>query len=300
MVIKINSNLFNQNENVNKIDTILGFILQRRYGLFFDDESVFENALWINEARANYKELLYESFVHTLESSVEYDIELKDEDNISNNEYSIDNAIVLLESSVIIFLENAKYDSYFIKGLISNFKNKGKKLETFLSKRWVKFENCGGKNNVINQISHVLSSYEYESLENFNYLRAIVIIDSDKKHKDDEYQDDNEIIEFCHSNNIILHILEKREMENYLPLELFEDIDTLEKSELERFKKLTFEERDYYDMEKLSTKEYSTKKNFPKLFSNERLSQEMIKKQCSHQNEPNEPIIILEKINSLL
>jgi len=300
MVIKINSSLFNEEDCVNKIDTILGLVLHRRYELFFDDEDVLENSFWINEARTNYKELLFESFVHTIEGSIKYDVEINEKDDISNKQYSIDNGIIFLEGKVLIFLENAKYDSYFIKGLISNFKNQGKKIQRFLDKRWAAFENCGGKGNVINQISHILSTYDNESLESYNYLRAVLIIDSDRKYKDEEYRDENGIVKFCEDNNISMHILEKREMENYLPMRLYENIDLLNQSELEKFKKLTFDERDYFDMENLSTRVYLTKKNFPMFFDHEAMSQEMLLNQCSHQREPDELIIILKKITSLL
>ncbi|CAM4394413.1 hypothetical protein FLTE109939_09295 [Flavobacterium terrigena] len=292
--------MFNQAENVTKIDLVLSHILNRRYNLFFDDEDIIDTSIWSNEARTQYKELLYEAFVATLQGSLKHDIELKENDNVAENEFSIDNGIIFLNSEVFIFLENATYDSCFIKGLITKFKTKGKKIQSFLDQKWIRIENCGGKGGIINQVNHILSSYNNDSLENFRYLRGIVIMDSDKKHKDDSYNDENGIIPFCDENNILLHILEKREIENYLPLELIEKIENLNQNELESFKKLTFDERDFYDMEKLSTRDYNTKQNFPSLFLEEELLQEMILKNCEHQNLPNEPQLILNKINSLL
>ncbi|MFC4687842.1 hypothetical protein ACFO4P_12935 [Epilithonimonas pallida] len=304
MVVKINTDLFNQESSVNKIDRVLDYVLDRRYDLFFDDEEILENSYWIKEARENYKDLLIETFVQTVEGSKKFDVELSIDDDVENGKYSIDNGLIYLNNEVIIFVENAKYDSYFIKGLVSKFKKRGKKINRFIDKRWVKFGNCGGRTDAVSQISHNLSTYDTESLENFHYVRAILILDSDKTKKNDSDSErlrkEFEITEFCAQNKILLHILEKREMENYLPLSVIDGIEDVKKSELENLRSATKEEKDYYDFEKLSTRVYKTKHEFPKLFLSENLTQEMLLNECSHQDNPEELQMIIDKINSLI
>ena len=66
MVVSLGSELFNQKESTVKIDSIFNSFLDRKYILHFDDDEVIENSYWANEARTQYKELLVESFINTL------------------------------------------------------------------------------------------------------------------------------------------------------------------------------------------------------------------------------------------
>ena len=77
-------------------------------------------------------------------------------------------------------------------------------------------------------------------------------------------------------------------------------INDLDKNSLVELEALNPEERDYYDMEQLSTKLYKTKQKFPFLFNSDELSRELIIGNCKHQINPNELENIVDKINSLL
>lgn len=304
MILKINSELFNEELYFSNIDRILDFIIERRYELYFDDEDILDNSLWLREARLNYKELLYESFVKTLQESKKHNIEITKSDDLDNNRLSMENALIFLNNKTVIFLENAHYDKFFILGLIEKFRKRAKKIRVFFEKRWIEFRHCGGKNDAINQISEVLQTFNGEILENHIYLRAFLLLDSDKKHKFDNDSDrlkvKRKISDFCTANNIVVHFLEKREIENYIPLCIIENIDDLKAEEVDLLKSLSKEEKDFYDFEILSTKSYRTKQEFPKLFLKETLTQEMLIEECTHQENADELQIILEKINSII
>jgi hypothetical protein len=85
--------------------------------------------------------------------------------------------------------------------------------------------------------------------ESHVYLRYFVLIDSDKTHpKAPLKEDKNILIKLFEENNIEYHILEKREMENYIPefiLSSFND------NYLNLYIKLSSsEQKDFFDLEK--------------------------------------------------
>ncbi|MVW81854.1 hypothetical protein [Elizabethkingia anophelis] len=302
MIVKIRSELFNDESCIGKVDTVLDLITRRRYDLFLDDEDIM-NSHWIGEARGGTIDFLKEALSMTIQSSHKPDIELSLNEDIKNKVFSIDKGLKFLEEKVFILVENSYYDQFFIKGLILKFKKKSKKIKKFLDNSWIKFENCGGKNNTNNTISSLLSIYENIG-DDHNYLKAIVFLDSDKKSKDDSdasrIADLEKIIEFCNPHNIMWHILEKREMENYLPIEVLEGISELNQEEFKNLKKMPVDERDFFDIEKLSTSTYKTKRELPKIFIEDFLTQEMLTSICVHQDNKEELQEILNKINSLL
>ena len=126
-------------------------------------------------------------------------------------------------------------DAYFINALIENFRKKSKKIKRFKDENWLKYENGGGADNIPNTIISILSSFERLPKSNHNYLRAIVILDSDRQYVGMPLKNDKQkIIDFCKMNEIKYHILEKREMENYIPNEVFDEMRRKDETTLEQ------------------------------------------------------------------
>ena len=119
-----------------------------------------------------------------------------------------------------------------------------------LNKGWLAFENAGGANNIINFITGKLNAFNGLPKANHRYLRAFVLIDSDRKYKGDNVRQEKEkLITFLDENNIPNHCLTKREMENYLPDEAFKEISD-NRDFVEAYLRLTPEQKDYFDIEK--------------------------------------------------
>jgi len=72
----------------------------------------------------------------------------------------------------------------------------------------------------------MMNSFENLPKENHKYLRCFVLVDSDKKFPNDTTKQNRvNLFQFLDSLGIPYHELEKREMENYLPDEVFETIE---------------------------------------------------------------------------
>ncbi|RED45244.1 hypothetical protein DFQ10_102112 [Winogradskyella eximia] len=326
MVVKIDTSLFSDEGLFTKIDRCFFYFYERRYDFYLDDESIIDSE-WIKEARLQNGELMMEAFERTVQNSLSFDLTISDNNNVEDDVYTIDEALFILNNPVCIFLENAVNDGNFILGLFNKFKSKGRKCLKFFNEGWILFKNAGGKNDIINQIRNMLTTYEQRDLDNKIYLRAIVIVDSDKKNPTEIIEANNVLVEFCNLNNITLHILEKREMENYMPIEMLNDIEDINSEKVEAIANLNKVQQDYYDLDDgfrgksrneldnifadLTNEQYNTLKNglsqeiktkieVPKLFLSNKITHEDLNNKCSHQLDSNELLNIIDKIDSLL
>lgn len=241
---------------------------------------------------------------------------------------------------VLIFVENDKYDAYFIEALIRSFKKESKKIAKCARENWLRYRSGGGADSIPNTIQSVLREIDKLDLpkDSYNYIRGIVIIDSDKRYKNQPLtKSRQDIIDFCTKNEIEYHVLEKREMENYIPDEVIDtvafetndeylkaylnlsplakDYFDLEKgfSKVNSYSKLSDEEKELFENnedfklfrqkwrnENFHGKGISFKSEFPKLFENEAVNKETLLRRTSHQENKNELKQLLQKINDLL
>jgi hypothetical protein len=326
MVVKIDVSLFSKPDLFTKIDRFFYFFFERRYDFYLDDENILDSE-WIQNARFENRDILMEAFERTIQNSITNDLTIFNINDPENNIYTIDEALFILEKPVYIFLENAVNDQNFILGLLTNFKKRGQKSLRFIRSEWLVFQNGGGKNDIINQIENKLTSFNQKSLDNKYYLRAIVIVDSDKNNPTDVNESNNLLEVFCNQNDISLHILEKREIENYMPIQMLYEINDINNNKVETLENLNPTQQDYYDLDSgfnrkskngiddifssLTNEEYNTLKNgfseeiktkseVPKLFLNSKLTRDLLTEKCSHQQDSNELLNIIDKINRLL
>lgn len=148
----------------------------------------------------------------------------------NQDDFNLEEAIVLLREPFWIILENNKNDENLIKSIVFHFDNTDNKyLTDCIKNRWIQFDNAGGCGNVKNLIKGRLKSFENFSAQNDTalnkYYRAFVILDSDKDFENQDIkQDYNTLIDYLQKININFHILEKRAMENYMPDEVLFEI----------------------------------------------------------------------------
>ena len=152
-----------------------------------------------------------------------------------------------------LILENIENDAYFIRALIKNFKKKGEKIKQHLSEDWLKFD-MGGGSTIPNVIRSEKQRFENNKgkfpKESHIYLRYFVLIDSDKKYPNAILNDDKQkLIKLLENNNIKYHILEKREIENYMPDIVFSEIQGDQKY-IKVYLDLEPVQKDYFDIEK--------------------------------------------------
>jgi len=183
--------------------------------------------------------------------------------------FDVEEAIRFFNQPVSIILENNKNDAYFIKAIIYHFDSLGK-IKEHLKNGWIKFENAGGCTNVSNFIEGELKSFEELASRNnknsSDYFRGIIILDSDREYQNQPIKNQYQILtsDLKTKNINNFHILEKRTMENYMPDDVFKEIEAeLTKSEKELrlwinvYKNLDSTQKDYLNFNKGFSRDFA-------------------------------------------
>lgn len=265
MWIEITKDVFEESDfkGLNYLFQILSWYPNNipRYNVFIDFENVedTENYSKLKGAEIKFDDFIISQFDYFVQSSPRG--KLKDfyvSNKRDTKHFNIAEAIRFFSQPVSIILENNKNDSYFIKAIIYHFDYSGI-LKEHVHNGWIKFENAGGCSNVHNFIEGELKSYEELASRNvrntFQYYRGLVILDSDKEYSTQtvkmQYQN---LLNYLNLKTIPFHILEKRMMENYMPNEVIDEIETtLTNSALDNelrlwinvYKHLSDEQKDY-------------------------------------------------------
>ena len=338
MKVYLSADLLDVEDNFEHLDMVLHLLKKSQHELVFknlNEIDRIDECKWVEGMRQyagsflamlvenSFKKMAYEKTRESLAI-------VQNINNQYNNEFILADAVVYLQNPVYIMLENEHYDKFFLDALFLCFKTKSKKILSLLHNGSISLINAGGKGNIPNLIDEKLAFFQHCPLENHKYLRLFVLIDSDKKYPN--MQSPNEyIIEKCNHHSIASHMLEKREMENYVPDIAFTTIDESVQDVAQAYLMLSGIQKDYYDVEKgfgvpikqLEENVYSlysdlkqdiysnlrngfhidrfnSKQEVPKLFKNVNVTQETLISQCAHQDNPHELEVILEKINTLL
>ena len=333
MLIELKPELFKSFDDYKSLNKLLqDLTYKRRYDIFIDIDEVKDCALY-NRIDKEDQMLIEEYFEKqvTEDNEVNHIVSLE----MDSTNFTVHEAIRFFNQPVEIILENSLNDSYFIDALILNFKKASKKIKKYKEEGWLVLGNAGGANNISNYIQSISANFGNLPKENHKYLRCFVILDSDKKYPNMPYEQGlQNTIDYLKKNEVVFHILEKREMENYIPDEVIDDIAFNYKDEyLKAYLKLNPNQKDYFDIEKgYENKNYNSliseiqllyndnddykllrkgingtkynkenfKAEFPKLFCHPKINQENLLKRTQHQINKNELKEILSKINELL
>lgn len=185
--------------------------------------------------------------------------------DIQPQSYKIDEIIALLKSPCYIVLESGGNDSQFIKSLIHHFDSDEQFIIDSLKYQRLVFLNSGGS-GAKKEIMSKLDGFNAISLkyatDNHKYFRGLVIIDGDKNFRtDDQTNKYNNLLKFLNSIDVDCHVLEKRAMENYIPIETLENVAKMKKESRDQneiqfnkwfnvYQRLNDEQRDYLNFDK--------------------------------------------------
>jgi hypothetical protein len=330
MWVELNKEIFNDYGQINELRKLIqDLCYKRRYDIYLDLPNVKALPLFdtIYDENKEFIEQYYNRFIQG-DNSIDYNVSNDVQDQI--NVFSISEAITFFNLPLIIILENSDNDGYFVDALIREFKKASRKIQRFKDNYWIRYEMSGGSGNFIHFIEREKKNFNGNS----KFLRCFVLVDSDLEYPQSTNAKRQPLINYLEQNNILYHILEKREIENYLPDANMENIDNTHdfiKMYLDA-KKLSPIQKDFIDIEKgfqknkralekdkpqvhafyahLSEKDFDKlryglgstfedfKNNFPKLFEN--ATQEGLMERCQYQANPDELKEILNKINQLL
>ncbi len=245
MLVEIDKSIFERHNfsDLNRLISLLSW--KGRYEMFIDFNAISH--------LDGYKKLDEDEKLNIEHQYNRYILESRSPDicisNTNLEDFRLSEAITYLEQPVTIIVENSSNDSPFVKAIIRCFDKKGVIIK-HLENHWLTFGNAGGKNNFLNYLQEKLRTFRKWSKANHHYLRVFVLMDSDREFPDMDMQSAKDpLVNFLREISIPYHILEKREMENYLP---DETIDTIQDNRdfIDAYLRLTPIQKDFFDLEK--------------------------------------------------
>ena len=296
-----------------------------------DIDSTMESE-WFNNLNDLDKSLYKDAVVNSMQMGA------RDVQVIIGETHTAFEANQFLSQPLKIILENSENDAHFMNAIFRCFKSESNNMLEKISQRVVVYD-MGAGSCIEQKIRTELNGFNGAGFpkENHEYLRCLVVMDSDKKSPTDELKQGTlNIIELLEANNIVYHVLEKREMENYLPDEVFDDLPE-QREFIEAYLRMKPSQKDYFDIENgfpdlnfdsfddkikelytsLSKEDINTfrkiglkdlfenvegnfKNEFPKLFSSEKITKKNLMEKVSHQDDSDELKTLGKKVRELL
>lgn len=249
MLVEIKNDIF-QNEEIGNISHLLGICFYNdRYDVLVDYPTLEELGILNMFNKSSQDALLFHFNKAVTQGKKAHSfVSLKD---VDDNIFKLNEAIRYLNQPIRIILENNLNDSFFIKAIIKHFDLDGN-VKKHLEQDWLQFDNAGGCTNVENVIKSRINAFDSLSKEAHKYLRCLVILDSDKEYPSAPVKDSYiKLILFLELKNVPYVVLEKRCMENYMPDEVYDQIQqSNHQAWINVYKHLSEEQKDYLNINK--------------------------------------------------
>ncbi len=256
MIVKIEPTIYNTEKYFDILDQILFLFYSGKHNWYIKNVEEIIDSAWMKiEVAGTWKKAKVDDLIKTAVKSVyidknkqKYIITVLNSDNETAYSYNPDNALKLLNDSLYIIVENSNSDRIFIETIAKAF-NKVKITEA-ISEEWIKFDTEGGSGGIPRRIDfHFKKTYK---------PRLYILVDSDRENPSDNHHAEK-IVEKCKEKELIeeedYHILFKRAIENYIPIEAFKEISNLfenvpkkVKNVIDAYKSLKSEQKDYYNL----------------------------------------------------
>ena len=226
------------------------------------------------------------------------------------------NAHGLLSLASVVVLENGDNDWNFIKGIVDNYQSqKDRKPIYALIKKAIDThrlipENAGGSGGILKR-TRFLAEGTYQ---NFFTVKMALVFDSDRSNAsglNDKWVpllswlkkrtfEKKDVLEFESSNSDLIgwHMLYKREMENYIPLEMLYLKAEIKDTNKVTLASLTPSEHDFYNFDGILV-DPELKNELPTLFQNKGIRPQLESRCAHHKIQVDIPGEILEEVCEL-
>lgn len=300
MILDINPDLFfmdddEVNDNLSKII----IALLNKGNIFWEIDSLYERIILEGDENDFSKTIFFKKFLSEYQQEKIYEIMgiILGKDIYITNEKRVylttikvgyasgiplETAIQIFNNPPMLIFENSVNDMKFIKGIVTKYKNALKRKAIYglifksIENNLIVPDNAGGGGGIKNRISQLID-LNYKDIYKY---RLFTLFDSDKKNIDDFPRDKKNLIKYLkntesdspddlvYSNNDMIewHMLDKREIENYLPIAVIENNTSIDDSDLNKIKGLSEEDYDYFDFENELRSINDAKKVLPELF----------------------------------
>lgn len=333
MLFSFTKELFEADENIKLLNKIW-YAHSENHRFFqsdIDDIEATEKSQWFQELNDTEKTVYQTAIAATVNGAGKKTVDI-------GKEYTLEEAWHYLSEPVRIILENGVNDAPFLHSLFRCFRQDSKPIIKKIENRLLTFE-MGGGSGIKHTLEGLMAGLNIDCLTkpSHEYLRSFVIIDSDKSYPNEELkQGAVNLINFLEEHKINYHVLEKREMENYLPNDVYDEVAS-NREFINAYLRLSPEQQDYFDLEKglpdinfdtlpneiqalfedvsledkkifrkndlkkfTGNKEDDFKSNFPELFHSVKVTKAKLIEKTKHQSDPQELKAIINKVRELL
>jgi len=144
-----------------------------------------------------------------------------------------------LDGPAWILVENAESDGAFLEAMICAFQRRD--LLDAHTEGWFTIRHLGGFGEVEKHINQIKASTS-------GPLRAFVLVDSDRLHPTHVSSTMQKVQRACTPHNVLHKILNKRKIENYLPVNVIQKVQGRNRETAKAFLCLSQEQKDFYEM----------------------------------------------------
>lgn len=240
MIVRLTNEIFQDEAKRDDLDYLLDTLVRRRHTMLLDE---LPDTSHMKQTTARIIEDSYAASL--IDNTAPHGCEVvTDASDIHDQKiFSVSEAVTYLCLPLEIVIENGTNDAPFVRAIIREYTRYGK--SDFPDILRLRFGNAGGCGNVQSHITGVLEQHNNRD----KFLRHYVILDGDKRYPTQIVTKHDNLIDFLDAHSIKYHILHKRNMENYLPIDSFPEKEKKNnKRWLDAFKFLTPEQRDHINI----------------------------------------------------
>jgi hypothetical protein len=246
MRVTIHASVLNDSDSWNHLDEIIHYFDELRHAWQIDDYDEIEQSAWVQKdihGRAGkrilatlmkcYTAAIYPAGSRCHSKVIEITLHASSATQLAPEE-----ACYCLRLPSRVLVENVASDGEFLHFMIAAFKRHS--LRDAHSAGWLTLDQLGGYGECEKRLNKLLE-------QTYGPARIFVLVDSDRLYPGHISQTILKVAESCQACGIPYAILTKRKIENYLPLNILQQVNT------ERYKAylhLNPEQKDHYEMKK--------------------------------------------------
>lgn len=243
MRVRIEPDVYEDPTAWEALDRLVHLFGTGRHRWDVDDPVAVEESAWLGDIRGSSRE---QRVLEVLQKSVRALADpLPDRCHtlvcvVGASGLSAQDAADVLEQPAVLVVENEQSDGRFLYALIEAYDRVG--LLEALEQRWLELDHAGGYGQMASRVERRLERTR-------NPGRIQVLADSDRLYPGHQSQTVTKVERIAMDLGVVVHILEKRDSENYLPLV------ALQRARQQKVyrafsQRLSDVQRDHYDMKK--------------------------------------------------
>lgn len=240
MKVRFAKDVLNDPESYRQLDEFLYIFERARHIWDSSNDEEIEGSGWLKND-SDFNRIFFEKNVRNSmlpRSGKAHSIMITVGKSQPGGELSPGDARRCLEAPAYVAVENTETDGGFLKTMLDVFERDS--LKEALAEGWWQLEQMGGYGEVSKTISRVQE-------RGSGPLRLFVLADSDRCYPNHQSKTVAKVKAACEKAQVEHHILDKRAIENYIPINVWQEMCPKKKRHLlQLFLNLSLEQRDFY------------------------------------------------------